>query len=101
MRRILKCDGVIVEKMNTEGKGEEATPADISEIKSYVDTNRTLTTPFDIIIVGKTAGLERTERQEKFLSWQEAGLSWWVEDMIGDPQEQVIERIRRGPPRLD
>ncbi len=101
MRRILKCDGVIVEKMNTEGKGEEATLADIREIKSYVDANRTLTTAFDIIVSGKTADLGHMQLQEKLLPRKEFGLTWWVEDMIGDPEEQVIERIRRGPPRLD
>jgi len=101
MRRILKCDGIIVEKMNPAGKGEEVTPTDICEIKSYVVANRTLTTPFDIIVVGKTAGLGRAQVLEKLLSRKEAGLTWWIEDMIGEPEEQVIERIRQGPPRLD
>ena len=101
MRRSLKCDGVIVEKLNPEGKGEEATPADIREIKSYVDANRTLTTPFDIIVSGKTADLGRTQLQEKLLLRQQAGLTWWIEDVIGHSEEQVIERIRQGPPRLD
>jgi hypothetical protein len=101
MQRVLKCDGIIVEKMNAEGKGEEATPADINEIKSYVDANRTLTTPFDLIVNGRTAGLVRAQLQEKLLPHREAGLTWWIEDVIGDPEEQVIERIRQGPPRLD
>jgi hypothetical protein len=101
MERVLKCDGIIVEKINPEGKGEEVTSADISEIKSYVDANRTFTTPFDIIVVGKTAGLDRLQLQEKLLLWKEAGLTWWIEDMIGDPEEQVIEHIRQGHPHLD
>jgi hypothetical protein len=96
MRRVLKCDGVIVEK-----PGEEVTPADIREIKSYVDCNRTLTTPFDIVVVGKTAGLDFTQLQEKLLSRKESGLTWWIEDVIGEPEEKVIERIRQGVPRLD
>ena len=101
MQRILKCDGVIVEKMNAEGKGEEATPTDICEIKTYVDANRTLTTPFDIVVGGKTAGLDRAQLRDKLLPRQEAGLSWWIEDVIGDSEEQVEHRIHQGPPRLD
>src|SRR5512134_1692117 len=58
MRRVLKSDGIIVEKRNSQGAGEEVTPIDICEIKTYVDANRPLTTPFDIVVGGKTAGLD-------------------------------------------
>jgi Luciferase-like monooxygenase len=100
MRRVLKCDGILVEKLNPEGKREDVSPVDLREIKFYVDANRTLTTPFDIVLIGKTAGLDRAEMQDKLLSRQEAGLTWWIEDVIGEPEEKVIECIRTGPPRL-
>lgn len=96
MRRVLKCDGVLVEKI-----GEETTPEDICEIKTYVEANRTLTTPFDIVVSGKTAGLERAQLQAKLLPRQEAGLTWWIEDMIGQSEKEVVESLRQGPPRLD
>ena len=95
MRRTLKCDGVIVEK-----PGEEVTPADIQDVKTYVDANRTLSTPFDIVVSGKTAGLDQAAQQDKLLPRKEAGLTWWVEDVIGESENKVIERIRQGPPRL-
>jgi Luciferase-like monooxygenase len=101
MRRVLKCDGVIVEKRNAQGQGEEATPEDICEIKTYVKSNRTLQSPIDIVMVGKTGGLSRSEIQEKLLSRNGAGLTWWIEDVIGESEEQVAERIRQGPPGLD
>lgn len=101
MRRVLKCDGILVEKMMPDGKGEEATPADIREIKAYVEDNRTLTTPFDIVGGGKTAGLDRAQLGDKLLPRQEAGLTWWIEDMIGQTEEQLSQTIRQGPPRLD
>jgi hypothetical protein len=100
MQRVLKCDGLLAEKMNRDGKGEEVTPADIYEMKAYVDANRTLTTPFDIVVSGSTAGLDRTQLQEKLLAWREAGVTWWVEGLWGASEEQVTERIRRGPPQL-
>ena len=60
MRRVLKCDGVFLEKINREGQSEPITPAEIREMKAYVEANRTLTTPFDIVKEGKTADLDRT-----------------------------------------
>lgn len=101
MQRILKADGIIVEKRSSEGAGEEATPTDICEIKTYVGANRTLATPFDIVVSGKTVGLSPTEQQDKLLPRQEAGLTWWIEDMIGEPEEQVIAYLNGGPPRLE
>jgi hypothetical protein len=70
-------------------------------MKAYADANRTLTTPFDIVVSGKTAGLDRAQLQDKLLLWREAGVTWWIEGLIEEPEEQVIERIRQGPPRLD
>jgi hypothetical protein len=101
MQRVLKCDGIIIEKRNAEGAGEDATPTDICEIKTYVDANRTLTTPFDIVAGGKTAGLSRREQQAKLLLRHEAGLTWWMEDMIAGTEDEVIECLRNGPPQLD
>ena len=99
MQRILKADGIIVEKRNSAGTGEEATPTDICEIRTYVNANRTLTTPFDIVVSGKVAGLGRAQQQDKLLSRHEAGLTWWIEDMIGEPEEQVMAYLHSGPPR--
>ena len=96
MRRVLKCDGVIVEK-----PGDEVTPADIQNVKSFVDANRVLTTPFDIVVIGKTAGLNHAQVLEKLIPRREAGLTWWIEDVIGESEAQVIEIIRQGPPGLD
>jgi hypothetical protein len=101
MQRVLKCDGILVEKRSPEGRGEEVTPTELCEIKSYVTANRALTTPFDIVVGGKTTGLDPAQLRDRLLPRQEAGLTWWVEDVIGDSEEQVLARIRMGPPRLD
>jgi len=101
MKRVLKCDGVFLEKINREGQNEPITPAEIKEMKAYVEANRTLTTPFDIVKEGKTAGMDRIQQQEELLRWVEAGVTWWIEGLWEYPEEQVIERIRKGPPRLE
>lgn len=101
MARVLKCDGILVEKMDPTGKGEAVTPADVRAIKEYVDANRTLTTPFDIVVSGQTAGMDRTQAQETLLAWQDAGATWWIEEMYGEAHERVGERIRSGPAQLN
>ena len=100
MRRVLKCDGVFVEKMNPEGQSEAVTPTDISEIKDYVAANRTLTTPFDIVINGTTGDLTDAQIEDKLAPWAEAGATWWVEGLWEATEAAAKERIRRGPPKL-
>jgi len=101
MRRVLKCDGLLPQKMNKEGKFEDVTPADIREMKTYVDANRTLTTPFDITMEGQTTGLDHAQVQDKLYPWIEAGVTWWIEGLWMESTDQIKERIRQGPPKLD
>lgn len=100
MRRVLKCDGIFVEKMNPEGESEAVTPADIREIKAYVTANRTLTTPFDIVVNGTTGDLTDAQIQDKLAPWAEAGVTWWVEGLWEATEAAAEERIRHGPPTL-
>lgn len=100
MRRLLKCDGWLPMKMGATGEYEEVTPADLREAKAYIDANRTLGTPFEYIIEGKTAGLAPGEAQEKLHTWQQAGATWWIEGMWEKTPAQVIEILRQGPPRI-
>lgn len=98
MQRVLKCDGILVEKKNAAGQYEEVTPADIREIKAYVDANRTLETPFDIVHGGKTGEMVSSQLQETMMSWIDAGITWWTESLLGEPEDKVYARIRQGPP---
>lgn len=98
MRRVLKCDGLLPQKMNAAGQFEEVTPEDIRAMKAYVDANRTLTTPFDIVVEGKTGDLARTEARAKLAEWTDAGATWWIEGLWESSEEEVIQRIRQGPP---
>ncbi len=75
--------------------------ADIRAMKAYVEANRTLTTLFDIVVSGKTADLDRSQLRDTLMAWEEAGATWWIEGLWGEPEERVIERIRKGPPRYE
>ena len=98
LQRALKCDGMIVEKMGAEGKPEDITPDDIRQIKAYVDEKRTLSTPFDLVLNGKVADLDRAQLQDKLLPLIDAGATWWIEGLWDATEEIAVERIRRGPP---
>jgi len=100
MRRALKCDGLLVEKLGSDGRPAEATPADVREMRAYVQAHRTLSTPFDIVVSGKVCGLPAAQRQEILAGWAEAGATWWVEGLWGEQEDTVAERARQGPPRL-
>ncbi len=94
MQRVLKCDGMFVEKRDSDGNTADVTPSDIRDIKAFVGANRSLTTPFDIVASGKTGDRERAQLQDQLLPWIEAGATWWTEGLWGMAEEAVIERIR-------
>jgi alkanesulfonate monooxygenase SsuD/methylene tetrahydromethanopterin reductase-like flavin-dependent oxidoreductase (luciferase family) len=98
MRRVLKCDGLIPHVIGADGTFGEVRPDDLRAMRAYVEANRTLDTPFDVIVEGSTAGLGAAEARAKLTPWTEAGATWWIETLYGLAPEQIIERIRQGPP---
>jgi alkanesulfonate monooxygenase SsuD/methylene tetrahydromethanopterin reductase-like flavin-dependent oxidoreductase (luciferase family) len=100
LQRVLKYDGIIVEKRNVGSQPTELTANDVREIKAYVDANRDDPRPFDVVLNGKIDGLIPSQAQEKLLSFKEAGATWWIEGMWDATEEQAVERIRRGPPQF-
>lgn len=101
MRRVLRCDGLIPAKMGPDGKFCDLQPEDIRQMKAYIEANRTLTTPFDIIVEGNTFGLERAQSVDKLSPWIEAGATWWMESMGQTPQDELLAHLRKGPPHLE
>jgi alkanesulfonate monooxygenase SsuD/methylene tetrahydromethanopterin reductase-like flavin-dependent oxidoreductase (luciferase family) len=95
MRRVLNWDGIVPQK-----QGGEMTPDDIRAIKAYVEANRTLTTPFDIINEGETPADDSERAAAIVRPWIDAGITWWMESRWNNATaEEVRERIRKGPPR--
>ena len=101
MRRILKCDGLLPLKMNAEGQFEEVTPADLRQMSDFIQENRSLDSPFDIVVEGNTDGMGNAEIVEKLTPWLEAGATWWIEGMWQMSGEQLRRRIKQGPPRIN
>jgi len=93
MKRVLKCYGLWLNKMDENGKFVDLQPDDIRQMKAYFDANRTLTTSFDIVDEGSTAALDQPQTREK--------IKLWIEGSWGDTGEKVLERIRQRPPQED
>ncbi|HSV86455.1 MAG TPA: LLM class flavin-dependent oxidoreductase [Levilinea sp.] len=97
MQRVLKCDGWIPEKRAAERQESELTPVDFRQMAAYVRENRTLDTPFDLIMQGNTVDHSRQQVLDKVLPFAEAGATWWIEALYGLTEEKVVERLRQGP----
>lgn len=101
MQRAIKCDGMLVEKVSRQGESVDITPADIAEIDRYIERNRTLKTPFDIVVTGSTLGLTQGQIFDKLVPLRDSGVTWWVEGFWDKSETQATKRIRQGPPELD
>jgi len=106
MQRVLRYDGLLPNVMTGEGQIRQTTPADIREMKAYIDANRRQATPFDIVVEGETPGDDLERARAILRPWAEAGATWWIEAMWETPRDEqgqklVHERILQGPPRLE
>jgi hypothetical protein len=104
MQRVLRYDGLLPAKMNDDRTFTEITPADLRVMKAFVDEHRAQTTPFDIVMEGKTPGDDPRQAASIARSWADAGATWWIEAMWGaldnpDGMQVVRRRIEQGPPR--
>lgn len=101
MRRVLRYDGLLPNTMTPDRKHRAMTPDDLREMKAFIETNRTETAPFDIIVEGKTPGSNRKKATAEVRKWADAGATWWIEAMWGSKPNAVRKRVRQGPPRSD
>lgn len=108
MRRALRCDGLLPNIMGEDGRVRMGppTPDEIRAIRSYVDSHRTETTPFDIVVEGRTPGDNLPQAQASIRPYADAGATWWLEAIWDAPHnskglEIIRARIEQHPPRID
>lgn len=100
MQRALRCDGLIPNKMDAEGKFVDVLPEDVRQMKAYIDANRSVDTPFDIVVGGSTAGMSPAAITDLLTPWADAGATWWTESRYDVSREEILARIRQGPPKV-
>lgn len=104
MRRVLRYDGLLPHVTGPDGAFRELTPADVVEMRAYLDTNSDH--HIDIIVEGRTPGDDPATARETLKTWEDAGATWWIEalwEMQDEPdlRDRLLERIRQGPPLAD
>jgi alkanesulfonate monooxygenase SsuD/methylene tetrahydromethanopterin reductase-like flavin-dependent oxidoreductase (luciferase family) len=106
MQRALRYDGLLPNVFGDDGRIRETTPDDARAMHKYAVANRSATTPFDIVAEGKTPGDDPDRAAEIVRGWANAGATWWIEALWGDPAQPVdlnavLRRIQQGPPHTD
>jgi alkanesulfonate monooxygenase SsuD/methylene tetrahydromethanopterin reductase-like flavin-dependent oxidoreductase (luciferase family) len=95
-RRAAQFDGVYPQR-----SGHTLTPEDLREVLAFIQTQRTLTTPFEALAYGRTSRSDKAADVAHVAAYAEAGATWWLEHFAPEQTvEQVRERIQQGPPGL-
>ncbi len=99
-RRAAKWDGSF--PLNSGGPYTPP-PETLLEIRSYIEQQRSSSAPFDLVIMGATAGDDPKTARKKLASYTGTGLTWWMETLYRwrNSIEQMRRRIRQGPPRFE
>jgi hypothetical protein len=98
----MRWDGAYFGKAKEDGSLGEMEAEDIQSLKTYIDTHRSATTPFDIVRGGQTPGDNEEQARAILRPLVEAGVTWWLES-IGPWRgslEDIHKRIQQGPTRI-
>jgi hypothetical protein len=92
--------------MLEDGSFTEMTPADIQELKTFIEHHRPQGTPFDIVMEGETPGNDPVAATAQLQPLAQAGVTWWIESVWATPEttggvEGMFKRIQQGPPHID
>jgi hypothetical protein len=97
MNRVLHWDGIVVQKYKGE-PGQKADPQDIGAIRDFVQQHRKSSDPFDIVTGGVTPKKNPKSVLPYVKSLADAGATWWIEEVWGQSEKDVLRRIQEGPP---
>ena len=99
-RRAARWDGVVPLSPKLM-EGDTFAPAEFAEVKTYIDGLRDTPRSHDYIQYGTTTG---PENAADTASYHDARATWWMEmgvtpTALTPSPDDVLARIRRGPPR--
>ena len=100
LARAIRWDGMIPMNM-TEGANpfDPLKPEMVREIATWCKEHRERTTPFDIVIEGKSQDANDTDYVGSVAA---AGATWFIESRWDEAEtpESLLDRARKGPPRI-
>jgi alkanesulfonate monooxygenase SsuD/methylene tetrahydromethanopterin reductase-like flavin-dependent oxidoreductase (luciferase family) len=101
MQRAVRWDGLLPNRLTSDGQQAQIRPEDIREMRAYADAHRGAEDPFDIVVEGQTPGDDPARAAEIVRPWAEAGATWFNDAMWEETDlARVRERIRQGPPKI-
>jgi alkanesulfonate monooxygenase SsuD/methylene tetrahydromethanopterin reductase-like flavin-dependent oxidoreductase (luciferase family) len=102
MNRALRYDGVLAAAIGGSAESPGVTPEVVREIRAYAHEHRPAGAPFDIVVEGETPGEDGERAAAVVRPFAEAGATWWIESPWTPPNEpeDLLARIRQGPPRV-
>lgn len=97
MNRVLRWDGIVVQKYKGV-PGQKADPEDIKAIREFIEKHRRSSKSFDIVVGGHTPKKNPKSVLPHVKALEDAGATWWLEEMWGMNQKDYARRIAQRPP---
>jgi len=102
MSRAARYDGVNAFTKRDDGTFGDLTPAEIQQLKNFMDEYHTTPAPFDIVTGGRVFdAVEDEPARARLSAYAAAGATWCLENVW--PQRDfdgVRASIQKGPPHL-
>ncbi|HMG34625.1 MAG TPA: LLM class flavin-dependent oxidoreductase [Blastocatellia bacterium] len=98
MRRALRFDGLIPQ-MYKGSPGVEMQPDVLESLVEHVRRELPANKHYEIIFGGFPDGKSRKKELEKVQRYEHAGATWWVDHPFTFDSDQLLARIRLGPPK--
>ncbi len=101
LRRAARYDGLLPAVLDAKGKGRmgPVQPAELAQMKGWLDAERASPALFDYIVEGETPGDDTARARAALQPFKDAGATWWIEASWTEPDmDKVLKRIRQGPP---
>ncbi len=100
MQRVAKYDGWIPTSRGDDGNFRQSTPAEVRAGKTWLTDHDAVTQ--DIIMEGDTSADDPSAARAKVTEMADVGATWYIEAMwSATDHAAVLERARKGPPRID
>ena len=98
-RRGARWDGMVA--VNGNGENRPLFPAEIRDIRAYMEKHRTNSDPFDVVVIQNSKGDGSAAERQQIAELEQAGVTWWLEFLNIDQfptVQELRERLHKGPP---